>query len=358
MMQTIVDALSYSSSTTTRLVHIYGAGGTGKSYLAKHVAKYLFERRNFDFGCINIELKNKYAVGENLTSLICNALGIATAEKNILCKYITKCKLLIILDQSSKVDLDKNLLNRTLNFFIEETEMPKFLVITENKADITIQEKLAFETDELDERNAARLLLLCANQYIEQYNKDLDVLSKHEIFSLISRNPSSIIRFSQFMKTCSGMLEDIVKKQKNKVEQFNKSTNHQKEETGGIINEDWSWVIKQSYESLSKSYSQELIILFVLCQLPSGMLDSDFHSIFHETVPKWKEFLEILMKFKERILNDAKERISNLEFDTETFWLVTFKTIAEINQRHYVPYQIVYSYVNKSIISEQQRQDA
>jgi len=70
VLQSIIDSLSYSNSTVTRLVHIYGAGGTGKSYVAKHAAKYLFERRNFDFGCIHIELKNKYAVGENLSSLI------------------------------------------------------------------------------------------------------------------------------------------------------------------------------------------------------------------------------------------------------------------------------------------------
>lgn len=45
LLQKIVDALTYHGSTETRLVHIYGAGGVGKSYIAKHAAKYLFERK-------------------------------------------------------------------------------------------------------------------------------------------------------------------------------------------------------------------------------------------------------------------------------------------------------------------------
>ena len=67
VLQSIVDSLSYSGSTQTRLVHIFGTGGVGKTFVAKHAAKYLFERRNFDHGWIYIELKNKYAVGENLS---------------------------------------------------------------------------------------------------------------------------------------------------------------------------------------------------------------------------------------------------------------------------------------------------
>ena len=49
-LQTIVDSLSYNNPTISRIAHIYGPGGIGKSYIAKHAAKYLFERRNFDFG--------------------------------------------------------------------------------------------------------------------------------------------------------------------------------------------------------------------------------------------------------------------------------------------------------------------
>jgi len=154
------------------------------------------------------------------------------------------------------------------------------------------------------------------------------------------------------------MLDEIAISQKALIEQFNKSGKRKSSKSIDVFNEDWSWVIKQSYENLAKSYSDQLIILFVLCQLPSGVLDSDFNAIFHETHPKWNDFLNILMKYKERILDDAKERISNLNIDEETFWLVTYKYIDEIKENHYVPYQIVYSYVNKSIITQQERQTA
>lgn len=50
VLQKIVSSLQYSNSTVNRLVHIYGPSGAGKSYVAKHAAKYLFERRNFEYG--------------------------------------------------------------------------------------------------------------------------------------------------------------------------------------------------------------------------------------------------------------------------------------------------------------------
>ena len=86
------------------------------------------------------------------------------------------------------------MLNRTLDFFIENTESPKFIIITDSGKDITLKDALKFEIDEVSDIDAARLLLLCANQNIEEHNKNLDQLAKHEIFSLISRNPSSIVR--------------------------------------------------------------------------------------------------------------------------------------------------------------------
>lgn len=49
-LQHIIDSLAYNTTTQTRMVHIYGAAGIGKSFIAKHAAKYLFERRFFNYG--------------------------------------------------------------------------------------------------------------------------------------------------------------------------------------------------------------------------------------------------------------------------------------------------------------------
>lgn len=267
--------------------------------------------------------------------------------------------MLIIIDKSSKVELDRNLLNTNLEFFLEETDEPKFIVITEDKEDIMIQDMLQFEINELDAYSAARLLLLLvAHQHIEDHNKDVSTLSEHEIFKLISRNPFSIVRFARFINSSSKKLDEIVHEQKTLIADFGVSSITKEQNVLGVINDDWSWVIKQSYETLIKSYSDQLEILFLLCQLPGGAVDSDFKDMFEEKHPKWKEFIEILMKYKQRMLDDAKERINGLELDEETFWLVTSKEIPQLSQSHYIPYQIVYIYVNKVIITPEQRQVA
>ena len=133
-------------------------------------------------------------------------------------KVYHKIKILIILDKSSKVEkLDQNMLNKTLEYFIDETEIPKFIVVTENSKDISIGWKLQFEIDELKPREATRLLLLWANLYIEESNKNLETLSNHENFKLISRNPSWIVTFAQFLKSWSNTLDEIVFEQQNQI---------------------------------------------------------------------------------------------------------------------------------------------
>lgn len=88
-------------------------------------------------------------------------MGINTADKETLCKYIGKSKLLIILDKSSKISsLDPLMLNKTLEFFLENTEMPKFIMITDKDDDVTLHCKVSFEVDDLPNIEAARLLLL------------------------------------------------------------------------------------------------------------------------------------------------------------------------------------------------------
>ena len=359
VLQNIVESLSYTWSTQTRLVHIFGVGGIGKTFVAKHAAKYLFERRNFDHGCIYIELKNKYAVGENLSSLICNTMGIPSTDKSTLWKFITKSKILIILDKSSKVEkLDQNMLNKTLEYFIDETEIPKFIVVTENSKDISIGGKLQFEIDELKPREAARLLLLWANQYIEESNKNLETLSNHEIFKLISRNPSWIVRFAQFLKSCSNTLDEIVFEQQNQIKQLNRISIKKDDDQLGTGDEDWTWVISKSYEYLMKNYSDQIVILFTLWQFPSGVFDSDFANIFEQNFPKWKEFLNVLMKYRDKITDESKVKTDTLDVDEATFWLISSQFVEEIQENHYTPYQIVYSYINKIIITPEEKQSA
>lgn len=38
------------------------------------------------------------------------------------------------------------------------------------------------------------------------------------------------------------------------------------------------------------------------------MLESDFKAIFNPTIPRWKEFINILLKYKERMANHARDK--------------------------------------------------
>lgn len=103
-------------------------------------------------------------------------------------------KILIVIDVSSKVEiLDSAVFNRSLDFFTEETQQPKFFVVTQKNEDVISDQKISFEVKELEDKDAAKLLLLLASQEIEECNKDINTLANHKIFKLISKNPGAII---------------------------------------------------------------------------------------------------------------------------------------------------------------------
>ena len=159
------------------------------------------------------------------------------------------------------------------------------------------------------------------------------------------------------MKSWSNTLDDIVSDRKNQIKQLNKiSATNKEEDRLGFVNEEWAWVIDKSFEHLQKSYPDQTIILFVLWQFPNGVFDSDFEMIFHEIFPKWKEFIHVLMKYHERFLSDAKVKIEDLNIDEETFWLISSQFIEEVQEYYYTPYPIVYSYINKLLLTPEQKQ--
>ena len=130
----------------------------------------------------------------------------------------------------------------------------------------------------------------------------------------------------------------------NQIKQLNKNFLVNKEEDQlGFVNEEWSWVINKSYEHLQKNFPDQINILLTLCQFPNGVFDSDFENIYSKTFPKWKEFIQVLMKYRERLMIDAKSKIENLNIDEDTFWLISSQFIEEVQEFHYTPYPIVYS---------------
>ena len=249
------------------------------------------------------------------------------------------------------------MLNRTIEYFLDNTDMPRFIVITDSLKDVTLQPSFHYEVGELEPADASQLLLLCASQYIDEYNRDISNLSNHEIFSIISRNPSSIVRFSQFLKSTPNTLDAIVNKEKEKIRELNTNVDANQEEAFDV--DESSWVIKQSYDLLIKAHGDKIMILFVICQLPNGVFDSDLEAIFSSIIPKWKIFISALIKQKNRQGLDCSNSDSfSEENDQETSWLITSEPIEEISVNRYYAYQIVYSFINRTIITQEERNEA
>ena len=58
------------------------------------------------------------------------------------------------------------------------------------------------------------------------------------------------------------------------------------------------------------------------------------------------------------MLDVAKSDVSSEDNDQETSWLITSEYIEDINTHRYYAYQIVYSYINKSILSKEQKEES
>ena len=101
------------------------------------------------------------------------------------------------------------------------------------------------------------------------------------------------------------------------------------------------------------------MILFAICQLPNGVLQSDLKEIFDKRIPKWKCFISALIKQRNRqLLDSSSSDNSNEDNDLETSWLITSEYVNEISCHRYYAYQIVYSYINKSIITKDERKES
>lgn len=168
------------------------------------------------------------------------------------------------------------------------------------------------------------------------------------------------MRFSQFIRSNPNTLDEIVSRQRKQIEELKKRVNHQQDDDpDALAVDETSWVIQQSYEMLNMNYSEQMVILFVICQLPNGIFETDLHEIFHARNPRWKDFLKVLMKQqKQQEAFEEKKDDASSDNDQETSWLITSEHIEEIDKKRYYAYQIVYNYINKSIMNAAQKLDA
>lgn len=166
---------------------------------------------------------------------------------------------------------------------------------------------LQVKLEELGKKSAARLLMMWASNNIEESKRSIKELWNNGIFKMISCNPSSIIRFAQYMKSWNKTLDEITNPNYGQIQPLRSIVNASNNPNKLKLGEEEFWVIKESYEQLKLTHSDEMIILFILWQVPNGIFESDFKKIFKDIWPKWKEFLGLLMKQTKKGIVSNKE---------------------------------------------------
>ena len=105
LIRSIVKELTYLPENS-RLLHITGEEGIGKKFVCKYAARYAFDRKVFSSGVLHIELRNKFALKQEICGRIASALELFFADQESIASHIKHSKLLIILNKDVSIEWD------------------------------------------------------------------------------------------------------------------------------------------------------------------------------------------------------------------------------------------------------------
>ena len=186
---------------TSRLLHVYGSDGHGKSDIANYSGKYaLYGRVDLD-GALYVEAEDKgtingliQRIGKRLSEKTVMPQGNGEYTKEHIISIIHERKYLVIIDKCKKLLKEaKDQFNRFLGNLVNRTLKTKFIIITTQEEDITedyIHKIKKLEIPELSVLDAAKLLMSSGKEskYLKGF-KDEYELSKHKIFQVLPKKP-------------------------------------------------------------------------------------------------------------------------------------------------------------------------
>lgn len=217
------------------------------------------------------------------------------------------------------------------------------------------------EIKELSKDDAIELLCTAANDNQAQGKTRIkrSDLRNHDFFAANPtkvHNPQSIIHIADLIKegkTFDAILQQYKEAQKKDLNQ-------------GITEFDGHCLSTNiTYSTLQETYEQnELKLLFILVQCPSGLCLSDIKAICGlagENFEKWKSFLQDI-SVEERVKedDDSEGNSSLMEGDYKKIHKATFRVlishyIEAIKDYHYLPHAKFTKYINQQVLDDKKR---
>jgi hypothetical protein len=122
--------LEFFKAENTRLIHINGDAGSGKSTFIKAASFYAFERGLFEDGVINISMKGRSEVNYIYYNLA-KYMEVPEYRSNEITDIIDDKNILFIFDSLDSMIRRSDLrLRNLITTLIEQTRAPKFVLLS------------------------------------------------------------------------------------------------------------------------------------------------------------------------------------------------------------------------------------
>jgi len=193
------EIFSFLTSKEVKVVNLFGLDGVGKTTLAKQVGNYLAERGHFRDKMTVLMLEKTPSITyfrANLFKEIPGSFDIKT-----FCESINQSKMLfILLKCDSLIKNSYDGFRQDLGYIVENAPNVKFLIVTNNKAQLNLGESTVL-MKELKKLDAAKLLVKNAYLYLAWDMRNFYNLAQHGVFDLISLTPQGIWAISEKLKS-------------------------------------------------------------------------------------------------------------------------------------------------------------
>jgi len=281
------EIFSFLTSKEVKIVNLYGLDGVGKTTLAKQVGNYLAERGFFRDKMAILMLEKTPSITYFRANLFKEITG--SYDLKTFCESINTSKMLFILLKCDSLIKDNyDGFRQDLSYVMEYAPNVKFLIVTQNKADLKIGESTVL-MKELKKLDAAKLLVKNAYMYLPWDLRNVYNLVQHDVFDLIPLTPQGIWAVSEKLKN-NKTLDEIERELAIEKEKYEENLpTVEMEET----------VVKILHK-IKEEYFDAYYVILCICLYPSGLSFTDMEEMAAKgrITTSWKEILYSFLRTK------------------------------------------------------------